>query len=97
MLDARLFPPDHVAELGACRGVIPFGASELDGSPRAGFLANEAAKTICRGCPVQADCLSWALQTPDPAFDLVAGGATYKERLAIRKDARRGQLTLTGV
>ena len=45
-----------------------------------------AAKTVCRGCPVRADCLSYAVQTAQEHG--IWGGATEEER----RLARRGQL-----
>lgn len=38
------------------------------------------AKVLCRSCPVLAECREWALQYPDPAVGLVAGGLTDIER-----------------
>jgi len=50
------------------------------------------AKTVCAGCPVRAQCLTWAL-TRQP--DGIAGGMTEHERrqeLARRRGRRRGRL-----
>ncbi|MEU8362352.1 WhiB family transcriptional regulator [Nonomuraea sp. NPDC048882] len=46
-----------------------------------------AAKTICQGCPVVADCLAWALANPQLASDGIWGGTTPIERAAIRRTA----------
>jgi WhiB family redox-sensing transcriptional regulator len=40
-----------------------------------------AAKTVCGRCPVQASCLSYALETRQ---DGIWGGTTGEERLAMR-------------
>ena len=42
----------------------------------------DAAKRICRGCPVQAECLAWALE--NGVADGVWGGTTPDERRVIR-------------
>jgi WhiB family redox-sensing transcriptional regulator len=42
------------------------------------------AKALCRTCPVQAACLTWALSDPDPAIGMVAGGTTPAERRRLR-------------
>lgn len=47
-----------------------------------------AAKQICRRCPVQRPCRDWALSSPEPAVDHVAGGLSPRERDAIRKRRR---------
>jgi WhiB family redox-sensing transcriptional regulator len=44
-----------------------------------------AAKTVCRGCPVRTECLSYALQTAQDYG--IWGGATEEER----RLARRGR------
>ena len=44
-----------------------------------------AAKAVCRGCPVRAECLGYAVQTAQEHG--IWGGATEEER----RLARRGQ------
>ncbi|MGH8909781.1 MAG: WhiB family transcriptional regulator [Egibacteraceae bacterium] len=46
----------------------------------------ERAKAVCRGCPVTAQCLDWALQTRQGAG--VWGGLTEDERHALRRPRR---------
>lgn len=46
----------------------------------------EKARSICRGCPVQQDCLEYALNRNDSG---VWGGYTQRERREIRKKRRR--------
>jgi WhiB family transcriptional regulator, redox-sensing transcriptional regulator len=41
-----------------------------------------AAKAVCRGCPVRAECLSYALQTAQDYG--IWGGATEEERRLAR-------------
>jgi WhiB family redox-sensing transcriptional regulator len=47
----------------------------------------DEAKRICRFCPVQIQCLAWALE--NGVTDGVWGGATEDERRAIRSLSRR--------
>lgn len=44
------------------------------------------AKRICRSCPVQNECLSWAIE--NPAMLGVLGGTTERERIQIRKNRK---------
>jgi hypothetical protein len=37
-------------------------------------------KEVCKRCLVLDECAAWALTTPDPAFDMLAGGMSPKER-----------------
>ena len=43
------------------------------------------ALAICADCPVLQQCRSWALTSPDPAIDHVAGGMTPRQRYKWRK------------
>ena len=43
----------------------------------------EAAKSVCRGCAVRAECLDFAMVTHQPAG--VWGGATEEERRMLRR------------
>ncbi|MBU6213702.1 MAG: WhiB family transcriptional regulator [Actinomycetales bacterium] len=47
----------------------------------------EAAKQICRICPVISECLQWALDTGQEAG--VWGGASEDERRMMRRRAQR--------
>jgi WhiB family redox-sensing transcriptional regulator len=49
----------------------------------------EAAKAVCRACPVQAPCLEYALVTNEQAG--IWGGATEAERRSIRRRRRATQ------
>lgn len=49
----------------------------------------EAAKSICQGCSVQADCLEFALATNQEAG--VWGGTTEDERRVLRRAWRQRQ------
>ena len=46
----------------------------------------EEAKTVCRRCPVSADCLDWALETRDQ--HAIAGGTTPAERNYLQRNPR---------
>lgn len=48
--------------------------------------AEEAAKAICRECPVRAQCLEWALANRER--DGILGGCTAEEREDIRFQRR---------
>ena len=48
----------------------------------------QAAKALCRTCPVQAECLAFALETNQEAG--VWGGASEEERRQLRRDRRPG-------
>ena len=77
--------PDWRAD-AACRDADPelfFPDGDL-GSARAQL---KTAKLICRGCPVSATCLSWALASGQEAG--IWGGLTEDER---RRLHRRGLL-----
>lgn len=49
----------------------------------------EAARAICGGCEVQADCLDYALEN-DERYG-VWGGTTEMERRVLRRDYRAGR------
>jgi WhiB family transcriptional regulator, redox-sensing transcriptional regulator len=69
----------------ACRNADP----ELffpDGDIRSAQAQVKTAKLICRGCPVSATCLSWALADGQEAG--IWGGLTEDER---RRLYRRGR------
>ena len=71
----------------ACRGADP----ELffsDGDIGSSWAQVNRAKLICRGCPVRATCLSWALASGQEAG--IWGGLTEDER---RRLSRRGPLS----
>jgi len=44
---------------------------------------NVAAMSVCRKCPVQAECLSYAVERPELIG--VWGGATVRQRIQMRK------------
>jgi WhiB family redox-sensing transcriptional regulator len=73
-------------DLAVCRDAdpelfFPFGA------PGSMLRQVDRAKEVCAACPVQADCLSWALER---GFDYgIWGGSTPDERRAIRNRVRR--------
>jgi len=78
--------PDWRAD-AACRNADP----ELffpDGDVRFARAQVKTAKLICRGCPVSATCLSWALASGQEAG--IWGGLTEEER---RRLSRRGPLS----
>lgn len=50
--------------------------------------AAAAAQDVCRRCPVQADCLAYAID--DPRLDGVWGGTTKEQRARIRGRRRAG-------
>lgn len=81
-------PPGNWISDAHCRGrndifVLPVGSIRM-GRRRIAELA-EPAKTICNTCPVLHPCRTWAMSTPDPAIDHVAGGLTPIERQHLRR------------
>ena len=84
--------PEDFRHRAACRSVDPeiFFPTAAVGWE---FEAQVSlAKTVCAGCPVREQCLTWAL-THQP--DGIAGGMTEHERrheLARRRVRRRGRL-----
>jgi WhiB family transcriptional regulator, redox-sensing transcriptional regulator len=57
-------------------------------------LQVEAAKAVCRGCPVAAPCLTWAL---DAGVEHgVWGGLTEEERRALRRRRSRVRISRSG-
>ena len=72
----------------ACRDADP----ELffpDGDTRSARARVKLAKLICRGCPVSATCLSWALASGQAG---IWGGLTENERHSLQ---RRGRLKIS--
>lgn len=51
------------------------------------LVQTEEAKTVCRGCPVQEQCLRWALENNQDAG--VWGGLGENERRALKRRGRR--------
>jgi len=49
-----------------------------------------AAKRICLKCPVQAECLGWAMATGQDSG--VWGGLSEEERRALRRARRRAEV-----
>jgi len=74
-------------EEAACRGIDPELFFPDDGI-RSARAQVKMAKLICRGCPVSATCLSWALASGQEAG--IWGGLTEGER---RRLHRRGFLS----
>lgn len=82
-------PPGAWTDHAACRGrndlfALPVGSIRM-GKRRIAELA-EPAKEICHNCNVIEPCRTWAMTTPDPAIDHVAGGLTPHERQQRRRD-----------
>ena len=49
--------------------------------------SDKRARKICRGCPVQAECLSWALSWPAHYDSGIYAGTNAKERQKLRRRA----------
>jgi len=74
----------------ACRDADP----ELffpDDNTRSARAQVKTAKLICRGCPVSATCLSWALASGQEAG--IWGGLTEDERRMLHRRGRPGWTT----
>ena len=81
-------PPGDWVRRANCLGpnemmVLPVGS--LRASQRRMRELAEPAKQLCQLCQVRNDCRTWALTTPDPATDHVAGGMTPYERQLERR------------
>jgi WhiB family transcriptional regulator, redox-sensing transcriptional regulator len=70
----------------ACHGADPDLFFPI-GTTGAASRQAEMAKRICRACPVQIQCLAWALQ--NGVTDGVWGGTTPDERRMIRNMSRK--------
>ncbi len=70
-------------------------AACADGDPDLFFLPVEqgplveAAKSVCRTCPVLRSCLAWAVRHPDQALHGVWGATTSAERRALARMAEQ--------
>ena len=79
--------------LGACRSEDPelfFPAASAGAAPR----QVRSAKAICARCPVQANCLSYALITGQD--EGIWGGTTWAERWPSRHQRRGSPAELAG-
>lgn len=84
--------PGDWASAAACRGATARMAMAREtghDARRRNSERNERAKAICATCPVLDECRQWALTSPDPAEQMIAGGLTPDERFAARTGARR--------
>ena len=74
-------------EEAKCRGVdpeiffLPYRARNAEKRKR-----EQAAKDVCKGCPVTAECLSYAMQTEEEFG--VWGGLTPEERTLLGRRTR---------
>ena len=76
----RLFEPQPWMAEAACRGLDVNLFFPERGEP------TKSAKAVCADCPVQAECLQYALDGEDRVG--VFGGASEKERRAMRREIR---------
>ena len=61
------------------------GTTEVSFFPMPDDLVGiNAAKEVCRGCPVADECVQFALETNQP--DGIWGGTTAKERSKLRRE-----------
>ncbi len=69
-------------DLAACRDEDPELFFPI-GHTGPAVMQAEQAKAVCRRCPVQWECLNWALENGED--DGVWGGKTDKERRRLKK------------
>lgn len=69
-------------EDAACAGSDPDLFDPPSTRGRTSYRVPEAAKAICRSCPVIGECLEYAIQNPD--LQGVWGGTSERERTALR-------------
>jgi WhiB family redox-sensing transcriptional regulator len=82
-------PPPHWRDVAACidQDLNLFFPISTVGAAAARQV--EAAKEVCRACPVQQSCLEWALDV-GPEFGIF-GGRTEVERRRLRSRRATGQ------
>jgi WhiB family redox-sensing transcriptional regulator len=82
-------PPPHWRDFAACieQDLNLFFPISTVGAAAARQV--EAAKEVCRACPVQSNCLEWALDV-GPEFGIF-GGRTEVERRRLRSRRATGQ------
>jgi hypothetical protein len=90
---ATTLGPEDFRHRAACRGVDPELFFPTAESGPIYDAQVSAAKAVCAGCPVRAQCLAWAL-TALPYG--VAGGLTEHERHQARTRRSRRRTTRTG-
>jgi hypothetical protein len=85
-------PPGEWIADAACKGQRMFysciSAHSNPIGPRDRIMEAHALAT-CASCPVLEPCQTWALSSPDPAYDHVAGGMTPRQRWNWRKRHQR--------
>ncbi|REE97003.1 WhiB family transcriptional regulator [Thermomonospora umbrina] len=74
---------DHWTDHSICRGADPDLFYPINYARPVMARQVEAAKAICAHCPVQADCLDWALRAGEP--EGIWGGTTPEERRHLRR------------
>jgi len=84
-------PPGEWIADAACRGQRMYysciSAHSNPIGPKDRVMEAHALAT-CASCPVLEPCQTWALSSPDPAVDHVAGGMTPRQRWTWRKRHR---------
>ncbi|WNI33923.1 WhiB family transcriptional regulator [Streptomyces sp. ITFR-6] len=73
-------------ERAACRDEDPDLFFPI-GTTGPALVQAEDAKAVCHGCPVRAECLSWALENGQDTG--VWGGPDEAERRALKRRSRR--------
>ncbi|WP_026402767.1 WhiB family transcriptional regulator [Actinomadura rifamycini] len=74
---------EHWTDHAICRGADPDLFFPIGYSAEVLREQELAAKQICGNCPVQVDCLTWALRVGEP--DGIWGGTTPEERRYLRR------------
>lgn len=79
------WPGDWVAR-AACTSVDP----DLFFPPPASPKVTAAAREVCRGCPVQVQCVDFAIRADTGGRPLhgIWGGLTHDQRTRLRRDKR---------
>jgi WhiB family transcriptional regulator, redox-sensing transcriptional regulator len=89
---AEIFdPPDAWQARGLC-AELPTSEADRLFFPERG-QSSKAARALCSECPVQAECLEYALERRE-AFG-VWGGTTERDRRKIRKEHSRASVWLS--
>jgi hypothetical protein len=83
----RELPDTSWMSRASCRGAVEL-MFPPDDADKAELMAHRArARVLCENCPVQAECLRWALTEQDPLVGCVVAGLTQGQLRRARKES----------
>lgn len=86
----RMVEPQTWMADAACRGLTSLFFPER----HAGRIEVDAARAVCSGCDVLAECRRWAVSADSPRDGILAG-CTPRERAQLRRQAAGPQARVT--